>query len=396
MDTICLKNARLCDALLWNVRADVLVDRASGTILELGRDLTGDEEIDLTGRTLLPGLFDAHVHIVTGHIQYHDDALKSWAQAGVLTVRDLGLGDGTRAGDGYLAWRESVRTPECAEILTAGQAIAAVGGYMHVMGGDENGIGVTSPEEAREAISHQLALGCDGVKTAMDIDQMDENTPQLSPETVRAIADAARSMNAWCTAHVLQSRFLRVLVDNGIPEMAHMVTDPIPEDLLDEMAVKRVAVTCTLQTINAPRPPLPQEVLDSMPPKMREAIKKMEAVDTVRQERDAMDNVRRYHAKGGMLVLGTDTMRMEQMPGAAGVPVKEFQLLHQSGLSVRETLAAATLNAARACKVDDRLGTIETGKQANLIAISSELDGTFEALREVGFVMNNGVVIKRV
>lgn len=109
-----------------------------------------------------------------------------------------------------------------------------------------------------------------------------------------------------------------------------------------------------------------------------------------------MDNVRRYHAKGGMLVLGTDTMRMEQMPGAAGVPVKEFQLLHQSGLSVREALAAATLNAARACKVDDRLGTIETGKQANLIAISSELDGTFEALREVGFVMNNGVVIKRV
>ena len=394
MSTISLKNARICDAMLWNVRADILVDQDSGMILDIGPDLQGDENIDLTGHTLLPGLFDAHVHIVTGHIQYNDTALKNWAQSGVLTVRDMGLGDGTKVDDGYLAWRESVRRPECAEILTAGQAIAAVGGYMHIMGKDENGIGVTTPEQARTAISHQLALGCDGIKTAMDIDQMDENTPQLSPETVRAIADTAKCMNVWCAAHVLQSRFLRVLVQNGIPEMAHMVTDPIPEDLLDEMAARRVKVTCTLQTINAPRPPLPPEVIASMPPKMKEMIRKMESIDTAQQERDAMENVRRYHAKGGMIVLGTDTMRMEQMPEVACVPVHEFQLLHQSGLSIQETLAAATMNAAIACKVSDRLGSIEVGKQANIIAITSELDDSFEALRNVSFVMNNGVVIK--
>lgn len=394
MSTICLKNGSICDGRLWNVKAEVLVDEEEGQILEIGPRLHGDTDVDLSGYTILPGLFDAHVHIVTGHIQYNDTALKRWAQAGVLTLRDLGLGDGTHACDGYLAWRETVRRPECAEILTAGQAIVAVGGYMHIMGQDENGIGITTPEHAREAIIKQLADGCDGVKTAMDIDQMDENTPQLAPETVRAIASAAKSMNVWCCAHVLQSRFLRVLVENGIPEMAHMVTDPIPEDLLDEMAVKNIPVTCTLQTINAPRPPLPPEVVASMPPKMREAIKKMESIDTTQQERDAIENARRYHAKGGMLVLGTDTMRMEQTPEVACVPVKEFQLLHQAGLSVQEVLATATCNAAYVCNVSDRLGSVEAGKQANLIAIKSPLDETFEALSHVEFVMNRGVIIK--
>ena len=394
MSTICLKNGHISDGRLWNVQADVLVDGQDGLILDVGPNLTGEETVDLRGYTILPGLFDAHVHIVTGHIEYNDVALKNWAQAGVLTVRDLGLGDGSHACDGYLAWRETVSRSDCAEILTAGQAITAVGGYMHIMGGDENGIGVTTPEEARAAIIKQLSDGCDGVKTAMDIDQMDETTPLLIPKTVRAIANAAKSMNVWCCAHVLQSRFLRVLVENGIPEMAHMVTDPIPEDLLDEMAVKNIPVTCTLQTINAPRPPLPPEVLASMPPKMKEMIRKMESIDTAQQERDAIENARRYHKKGGMLVLGTDTMRMEQMPEVARVPVKEFQLLHQAGLTVQEVLAAATINAARVCKVDDRLGSVEAGKQANLIAIREPLDETFEALRHVEFVMNRGTVIK--
>ena len=395
MSTICLKNARLSDGTLWNVRADVLVDAAEGQIAAIGPDLAGDETIDLTGCTILPGLYDAHVHVVTGQIEYNDVALKNWARAGVLTVRDLGLGDGSHAGDGYLAWRETVRRPDCAEILTAGQAIAARGGYMHRMGPSENGIGVTSPEEARAAILKQLADGCDGVKTAMDLDGMREDTPQLSPEILRTIAETAKSMNVWCCAHVLQSRFLRPLVEGGIPEMAHMVTDPIPEDLLDEMAARRIPVTCTLQAINAPRPPLPPEALASMPPEMKEMIAKLEAIDTVQQERDAVDNARRYHEKGGMLVLGTDTMRMELNPEAVGVPVKEFRLMHEAGLTVQEVLAVATCNAARVCKVDDRLGSIEVGKQANLIAIRSPLDETFEALTHVEFVMNRGVVIKQ-
>lgn len=391
--SICLKNASVCDAKQWMVRTDVLVE--NGRIAAMGPELCGDEVIDLGGRVLLPGLFDAHVHIVTGPGPYYEKSLLDWAQAGVLTVRDLGLGNGKPADD-YLPWRASMNTPRHAEILTAGQSVAAWHGYMHKMGGTENGIGVKTPEEAEAAIRRQIAMGCEGVKCAMDYEMLDENTPQYTPETIRAIAATARELGVWCTAHVQMSKFLRTLVENGIPEMAHTVLDPIPEDLLDEMIARGVAMTSTLQPINAPRPPLPQEELDKMPPAMKQVMEKMAAIDTAQQERDAVDNVRRFHAKGGMVVMGTDTMRMEMQPGAAAVPVRELQLLAQAGLSVQEVIAACTLNAAKACKVDDRLGSVEVGKQANLVALAEQPDESFEALRQVTLVINRGEIIRRV
>lgn len=389
--TICLKNGTLCDARLWNVRADVLVE--DGIIIDVGTNLTGDEVIDLAGCTVFPGLIDAHIHMVSGGEPFDDTSLKNWAQAGVLLVRDLGLGNGEPV-DRYLEWLRSVVSPENAEVLTSGQSVAAWGGYMHRMAGKENGIGVKTPEEAENAIEIQIGKGCQGVKIAMDYDMLNENTPQYAPETVRAIAAKAKELDVWCTAHVQMSKFLRVLVENGIPEMAHTVLDPIPEELLDEMVARNIPITSTLQPINAPRPPLPKEELERMPPQMREVIRKMEAIDTAQQERDAVDNIRRFHQKGGMVVMGTDTMRMTQQPQVACVPVHELQLLAQAGLTPQEVIAASTRNAAVACGVGDRLGSLQTGKQANIIAIPGELDADFEALSRVCFVMNKGTVIK--
>lgn len=389
--TICLKNGNLCDARLWNVKADLLVE--DGVLVDVGTNLIGDETIDLAGRTVLPGLIDAHIHMVSGGEPFDDTSLKNWAQAGVLTVRDLGLGNGETV-DRYLDWLRGIHTPEHAEVITAGQSVAAWGGYMHRMAGKENGIGVRTPEEAEAAIETQIRKGCQGVKIAMDYDMLDENTPQYTPETVRAIAAKAKALGVWCTAHVQMTKFLRILVENGIPEMAHTVLDPIPEELLDEMVARNIPITSTLQPINVPRPPLPQEEIDRMPPKMRETMAKMEAIDTAQQERDAVDNIRRFHRKGGMVVMGTDTMRMTQQPQNACVPLRELRLLREAGLSVQEVIAASTRNAAIACRIDDRLGSLQPGKQANIIALPGALDESLEALKNVCFVMNRGVIIK--
>lgn len=387
--TICLKNAALCDARLWKVKADVLV--ADGIIQDVGTGLTCDEVFDLEGYTLLPGLIDAHIHLVSGGEPFDDTALKNWAQAGVLAVRDLGLGNGENV-DRYLPWLRSVDTPEHARVVTAGQSVAAWGGYMHRMMGKENGIGVKTPEDAEAAIETQIGKGCHGVKIAMDYDMLDENTPQYTPETVRAIARKAKALGVWCTAHVQMAKFLRILVENGIPEMAHTVLNPIPEDLLDEMVARDIPITSTLQPINVPRPPLPQEELDRMPPQMRETIAKIEAIDTARQEADAVDNIRRFHQKGGTVVMGTDTMRMTMMPDAARVPIRELKLLRQAGLSVQEVIAASTRNAARACQLGD-MGSILPGRAACLIAVPGALTEV-DDLQNVRFVMNRGTIIR--
>ena len=387
--TICLKNAALCDARLWNAKADILVE--DGVIRAVGPSLSGDRVIDLAGCTVLPGLIDAHIHMVSGGEPFDDASLKNWAQSGVLAVRDLGLGNGESC-DRYLSWLSGVNTPEHAAVVTAGQCVAAWGGYMHRMGPKENGIGVKTPEEAVSAVETQIRKGCQGVKLAMDYDMMDESTPQYTPETLRAVARKAKELDVWCTAHVLMSKFLRVLVENGIPEMAHTPLDPIPEDLLDAMAARDIPMVSTLQPINIPRPPLSRKALDSMPPKMKEMMAKMEAVDTAQQERDAVENVRRFHEKGGTVVMGTDTMRMTQMPDAARVPLRELRLLRQAGLSLQAVVASATKNAAMACRLSG-MGSLQPGKRACLIALPGALREV-DDLENVRFVMNRGVVIR--
>ena len=87
-------------------------------------------------------------------------------------------------------------------------------------------------------------------------------------------------------------------------------------------------------------------------------------------------------------------MRMESQPHVACMPVRELQLLYKAGLSVPQVIDAATITAAKLCKIDGQVGSIEVGKLANIIAVKDPIDETFEALSHVEFVMNRGQVIK--
>lgn len=116
--------------------------------------------------------------------------------------------------------------------------------------------------------------------------------------------------------------------------------------------------------------------------------------DPREQEDICVDNVRRFVEFGGTVAVGTDTMRMESQPHVACMPVRELQLLYKAGLSVPQVIDAATITAAKLCKIDGQVGSIEVGKLANIIAVKDPIDETFEALSHVEFVMNRGQVIK--
>jgi len=171
----------------------------------------------------------------------------------------------------------------------------------------------------------------------------------------------------------------------------------VSDELLKAMADAGVTCTPTLMSINAPRPPLPKGAkMPPMPggPGGPGGPPPMMMKDPQEQEDICVDNVRRFVEFGGMVAVGTDTMRMESQLHVACMPVKELQLLHKAGLSVPQVIDAATVNAAKLCKIDDQVGSIAVGKQANIIAVKSGIDETFEALSHVEFVMNRGTVIK--
>ena len=388
---ILLKNANIYGSR----SADILVE--DGVITGIGSFDVADEIHDMSAyASVLPGVIDAHMHIVTGDIEYNDRALRSWALAGVTTVRDLGMGNDknehpTRE---FLAYRETIKTPERAHCLTAGRFVAEYHGLNHIMSdGAETGYGCQTPEDAKNAVNELIDMGCEGIKTSVGRG-MDGKSPVLSVEKLKAIADTAKARGVWCTAHVLDSDLIPRLLEAGIPEFAHMPTDHVPDELLRRMVEQGVPCTPTLMSINAPRPPMPK---GAKPPEMPPTPKDMPPMpDPKAQEAICVDNVRRFVEMGGVVAVGTDTMRMESQPHVATMPVRELQLLHQAGLSVSQVIDAATITAAKLCKIDDQVGSIEVGKKANIIAVKDAIDETFAALSHVEFVMNRGAVIKEV
>jgi imidazolonepropionase-like amidohydrolase len=387
---ILLKNAKI----YGGETADILVE--DGIITGIGSFDTADEVHDMTDyAAVLPGIIDAHIHIVTGDIEYNDRALRSWAQAGVTTVRDLGIGNdkNQHPTQEFLAYRATIETPECAHCLTCGRFVAEYHGLNHIMSdGAETGYGCKTPEDAEAAVNELIDMGCDGIKTSVGRG-MDGTGSVLSVEKLKAIADTAKARGVWCTAHVLDSQLVPRLLDAGIPEFAHMPTDHMPDELLRRMADQGVTCTPTLCTIKAPRPPMPEGAkLPPMPKDMK--MPPMPMIDPDEQEKTVVDNTRRFIQYGGMVAVGTDTMRMESQPQVATMPLRELQLLHEAGLSVSQVMDAATINAAKLCKIDDQVGSIAVGKKANIIAVKAPIDETFEALSHVEFVMNRGKVIK--
>ncbi len=389
-----LKNANIYELGV----CDILVE--DGIITEIGSIETADTVVDLSDyAAVLPGFIDAHMHIVTGDIEYNDRALKSWAQSGVTTVRDLGIGNdrNDHPTEEFLAYRETIETPECAHCLTCGRFVTQWHGYSHIMSdGAETGFGCKTPEDCRTAVNHLIDIGCEGIKTAVDkgSPMFGGEKPLLTVEQLRSIAQAADERGVWCCAHVLEAELIPMLLEAGIPEFCHMPTDRVPDALLEKMVAQGITVVPTLCTINAPRPPLPEGAeLPPMPP-MPEGMTPPEPVDTLEQEKICVDNVRRFVEKGGMVAVGTDTMRMESQPHVATMPIRELQLLHEAGLSIPQVIDAATINAAKVCKIDDSVGSIAIGKQANIIAVRSPIDETFDSLSHVEFVMNRGCVIK--
>lgn len=386
-----LKNA----SIYGGQTADIMVE--DGIITGISSFDTADRVYDMVGyASVLPGVIDAHMHIVTGDIEYNDRALRSWAQSGVTTVRDLGMGnDKTQhPTQEFLAYRDTIETPEQAHCLTAGRFVAEYHGLNHIMSdGAETGYGCQTPQDAENAVNELIDMGCDGIKTSVGRN-MGGDGSVLSVEKLRAIADTARARGVWCTAHVLDSELVPRLLEAGIPEFAHMPTDHMPDELLKAMADQGVTCTPTLCTIKAPRPPMPEgaappKMPDNMPP-----MPPMPVVDLDTQEQTVIDNTRRFIQFGGMVAVGTDTMRMESQPHVATMPVRELQLLHEAGLTVPQVIEAATINGAKLCKIDHLVGSIEVGKQANIIAVKDAIDESFDALSHVEFVMNRGQVIK--
>ena len=386
--------ATLFDGETFRADHDVWVEdgriREVGAALEIPADVS---RVDGSGRTLLPGLIDAHVHTFGTTL---NDAVRFGVTSVLDQFTDPALAASKRAA------RETLGRGDEADLFTAGMLATADGGH-----GTQFGIPVepvSAPADAAAWVAARKAEGSDWIKIVYEDGSPYMDIPSLGPETIGALIAAAHAEGLLAVVHVSKLAHALEAVDLGADGLVHVWGD----EVVDEAQAARIAtagvfVVPTLSVVTAMSgdgidPELLQDAGGAAASRMQRETLASRFPDLPGEARPAsrgetaIANVRRLHAAGVRLLAGTDAPN----PGTgAGISQHgELQLLVRAGLGSAEALAAATATPAALFGLDDR-GRIEAGRIADLVLVDGDLESDVSASTRLVAVWKDGYPVAR-
>lgn len=361
----------------------VVVD---GKIDSVGPNVTvreGDDVRDLGGATVLPGLMDAHCHLVYRGVAdpYDIELRKSVPEAtvdavfnadellrkGFTTVRDVG----SRANIGVEVRRAinrgDVRGPR---VKAAGQIVSAPGGLgdfhpSHIFAGGAYPFGlavqVVGPYEARAAIRRQLKDGVDWIKVGVSGTGFNPLCPAersgLSEDEFTAVIDEARRQGVPVAVHAESAGAIRIAAKQGVQTIEHAIF--LEDDALEDIVKNGVTISPTLSMYRAfaeqgAEMGIPQLIVD----------------EHKRTHEQHVLSISKAVAAGVQIVAGGDAGLTHFPQGSCAREAATYVEL--VGMSPRQALQTLTVNIARLLGVLDEVGTITPGKIADLVAFSGD------------------------
>lgn len=361
--------------------------------------------IDARGRTILPGLIDAHVHLTIGPSvrdsvslaayinQTLPQTLQAFLEHGITTVRSTG---------DYWPWigrvRERIATGQLPgpRVLTAGPVVTYRNAHPATSVCFRNPFcrstlvaEVDDVEQARATVRRLASEGVDFVKVVSD----SLITPaQIPDDVITAVITQAHTNGLTVVAHVAEAVFISKLAETGMDGFVHATQRPIPvqaaRELARELVRQGTPVTTTLTAA---------VLYGGMP-----AQSAFEAGSGLRSGLDAMVRALAAMAEEGtQLVVGTDWCPCSASLGTAldhaafkagSATLTEMQMLSWGGVTNQAIIAAATVNSARALGLS-QLGTLKPGKIADLVVIDGNPLQDITALRNVRTVVKGGTVV---
>jgi imidazolonepropionase-like amidohydrolase len=393
-----IRDVRVFDGRKIQEHRSVLLD--NGRISRIGGSTLKEPEaeiIDGSGRTLLPGLIDAHVHMPDSV----EGAARQALLLGVTTQLDM-----SSVGDRLKVVKriEIDDRPSLADLRTAGKPATVPGGHPSQMGGPPFPT-LTGPDQAQAFVDARIAEGADYIKIIHDDGSTwpwtHDRVPMLDNPTMRALIAAAHKRGKLAVVHVLSEQQARDAIAAGADGLAHLfLGDSVSADFAWFVASHHAFVVPTLSTLylNCGRSGGPAILAD---PRLRPSISKEWIASMSMPKPDpsanhlcaAADDALRQLTKAGVLLLtGTDT----PAPGATyGASVHgELELLVNDGLSPIEALIAATSAPAAAFHLMDR-GRILPGYRADLLLVQGDPTKNILDTRNIVAVWKRGTAVQR-
>ena len=376
---------------------------------------TGAARVDLTGKTVMPAIVDAHGHpgfldAVTGKMskanftrENYIDHLQRYAYHGVAAV----LSTGTDMGELAYQLRAEV-IPNAALIRTVGLGLAYPGSGPVDTSRNDVPSAITSHAEARKAVQELARHKADFVK--IWVDTRNGTRTKLSPEMFTAAADEATKQGLRSIAHVFDLADAKLLVRAGVEGFLHSIRDQEVDDEFIKLAKERnVWFTPNLGGINrlslirengTPAwfdEPLVRETI--APALVRERAQVYEsrkragaAPGTGRPAFDAI-NTKKLHAAGVREILGGDSAGDERRwLGLHGF--LEFENMVAAGFTPMEMIVAATRDSAQVLKLD-QLGMVAAGKSADFIVLDANPLDNIANVRKINKVYLRGQEVDR-
>ncbi len=395
--------------------AAVLIEKNRITKVGARLDAPADARIiDLGGATLLPGLIDSHTHLLLNVAVPTEAEIKNRynglfapgmllaivespskrvligaqlaredLESGFTTVRNLG-----HSGiDGDTTLRDAINAGRIAgpRILASGRKLIAQG-YVQSLNPAlaeaivrQEFLQVTSVDQARHAVLDDLFYAVDVIKVAIDDD--------ITVPEMTAIVETAHMQHLRVAAHATSTGSIQTAIDAGVDSIEH--GNDVTDEQLKQMRDKGIFLDLTPTFYNGRLTKLFDASI-VMTPAFRSP--RAASDDRARQRYDSL--VQRVLKSGVKFAAGSDMCWLYPGKTRGEATAAVFPPLHDAGLPPLDVIRAITTNAAEMLGWQDRIGAIEPGKFADLVAVAGDPLADLSELERVRFVMKDGQVIR--
>lgn len=359
------------------VAGDVVV--ADGRIVAVGTGLDGDTAVDLGGRTLLPGFFDCHTHVMISHVNlfalmqapfslvFYEGAknLKATLATGITSVRDAGgadLGVKTAVDTGMIPGpRMQISLTMLSQTGGHGDGWMPSGHTYHLFvphPGRPDAV-VDGPDEVRHKVRQLIQMGADVIKVATSGGVLsprdDPRHAHFTLEELTVLVDTAAGLGRRVMAHAQATDGIKNAIKAGIRSIEHGI-------YLDDEAIQMMLDrgTYLVPTLVAPTGVIRAAEAGAAIPEA--SVRKAREVVEIHR-----DSFRRAVAAGVKVAMGTDSGVTPH-----GDNLEELALMAAGGMKPWEVLQATTRVAAECLGVEADRGTITAGKRADLVVLDGD------------------------